>query len=120
MFIIKTFLSLFLYFERERQSTSWRGSERRRDRVPRRLRSISTEPDAGLELTNGEITTWAEIKSPTRNQPNCVPPALHVYYKTVPTSQACCKEGMRRDRLNRMASTTAMKLARKQRNHRVT
>ena len=26
-----------------------------------RLRAISTEPDAGLELTDHEITTWAEV-----------------------------------------------------------
>ena len=26
-----------------------------------RLRAVSTEPDAGLELTNHEITTWAEV-----------------------------------------------------------
>ena len=26
-----------------------------------RLQAISTEPDAGLELTNREIMTWAEV-----------------------------------------------------------
>ena len=26
-----------------------------------RLRAVSTEPDAGLELTNHEIMTWAEV-----------------------------------------------------------
>ena len=26
-----------------------------------RLQAVSTEPDAGLELTNGEIMTWAEV-----------------------------------------------------------
>ena len=26
-----------------------------------KLRAISPEPDAGLELTNGEIVTWAEV-----------------------------------------------------------
>ena len=26
-----------------------------------RLRAVSTEPDAGLELTNHKIMTWAEV-----------------------------------------------------------
>ena len=26
-----------------------------------RLRAVSTEPDAGLEPTNWEIVTWAEV-----------------------------------------------------------
>ena len=26
-----------------------------------RLQAVSTEPDAGLELTNREIMTWAEV-----------------------------------------------------------
>ena len=26
-----------------------------------RLRAVSTEPDAGLELMNHEIMTWAEV-----------------------------------------------------------
>ena len=42
---------------RERESTSRGGAERRRDRIPSRLRTISTEPDVGLELTNCEIMT---------------------------------------------------------------
>ena len=25
------------------------------------IRAVSTEPDAGLELTDWEITTWAEV-----------------------------------------------------------
>ena len=27
-----------------------------------RLRAVSTEPDAGLELTDSEIVTWAEVQ----------------------------------------------------------
>ena len=29
------------------------------------LRAVSTERDAGLELTNHEIMTWAEVGRPT-------------------------------------------------------
>ena len=32
-----------------------RETERQADRIPSRLRAISTEPDVGLELTNPEI-----------------------------------------------------------------
>ena len=38
--------------EREGDTASKEGS---------RLWAVSTEPDAGLELTNGEIMTWAEV-----------------------------------------------------------
>ena len=37
--------------ERERET------ERQRERLPSRLHAISTEPNAGLELTNREIVT---------------------------------------------------------------
>ena len=49
---------------RERESThKWEGAtERGRQRIPGRLCVISTEPDAGLELKNCEIMTWAETK----------------------------------------------------------
>ena len=36
--------------------------EKERDRTPSRLRAVSTEPDAGLELTTCEITTRAEVR----------------------------------------------------------
>ena len=42
------------------------GAERERergDRIPSRLLTVSTEPDARLELTNREIVTSAEIES---------------------------------------------------------
>ena len=42
---------LFILRERERER------ERDRDRIPSRLRAISAEPSAGLELMNWEITT---------------------------------------------------------------
>ena len=34
-----------------------RERERERQRIPSRLRAVSTEPNMGLELTNGEIMT---------------------------------------------------------------
>ena len=57
----------------ERKSEQRRGREgereRERERIPSRLHIVSTELDAGLELTNREIMTWAEIKSQTDVQP---------------------------------------------------
>ena len=47
-------------FDRERQSMSGGGSEREGDTESEagpRLRAVSTEPDAGLELTDREIVT---------------------------------------------------------------
>ena len=46
--------------DRERQSTNRRGLEREGDtesEAGSRLRAVSTEPDAGLELTDPEIMT---------------------------------------------------------------
>ena len=43
---------------------SWGGAEREGDTESEegsRLQAVSTEPDAGLELTNCEIMTWAEV-----------------------------------------------------------
>ena len=39
------------------------GAERGRERIPSRLCRVSTEPDEGLNPTNREIMTWAEIES---------------------------------------------------------
>ena len=47
-------------FETERQSMSRGGAEREGDtesEAGSRLRAVSTDPDAGLELTNGDIMT---------------------------------------------------------------
>ena len=46
---------LFIYFERQREQR--RGGERRRRRIPGRLRAVSAEPDAGLELMDRETVT---------------------------------------------------------------
>ena len=43
---------------------NWGGAEREGDtesEAGSRLRAVSTEPDAGLELTDREIMTWAKV-----------------------------------------------------------
>ena len=56
---------MFIYFwDRERQSMSGGGAEREGDtesEAGSRLWAVNTEPDKGLELTNQEIMTWAEV-----------------------------------------------------------
>ena len=56
---------MFIYFwDRERQSMSGGGAEREGDtesEAGSRLWAISPEPDAGLELTDREIVTRAEV-----------------------------------------------------------
>ena len=41
---------LFVYFERERVSECQGRAERQGQRIPSRLRAVSAEPDAGLDL----------------------------------------------------------------------
>ena len=41
---------------------------RGRERIPSRLHTVRAEPDAGIELSDRETMTWAEIKSQTFNQ----------------------------------------------------
>ena len=57
--MLRFVFSMFLYFERERDrgSERGRGRERGTERIPRRLRAVSAEPDVGLKLTNREIMT---------------------------------------------------------------
>ena len=57
---------MFVYVERERASTSEGGAEResQADSI------LCMEPDVGLDCTNHEIMTRAEIKSWTLNQLN--------------------------------------------------
>ena len=62
-----------VYFERERErerergeGTSRGGAER--ERIPSRFSIVSTEPDAGLDLTNREIMTRTETKGPMLNR----------------------------------------------------
>ena len=70
------FIDLFTYLviywvrerERERERDHGGGEERGRDRTPRRCLTVRAEPNAGLDLTNREIMTWAKIKSWTLNR----------------------------------------------------
>ena len=54
------FLTFIYFWDRERQSMNGGGAEREGDtesEAGSRLRAVSTEPDAGLELTDREIMT---------------------------------------------------------------
>ena len=44
-----------------------RGRERRREGIPIRLHTVSTEPFVGLDLMNCGLKMWAEIKSQMLN-----------------------------------------------------
>ena len=51
---------MLIYFERERERDRRQvaeGRERRRERIPSRLRAVGSEPVEGLHLTNCEIVT---------------------------------------------------------------
>ena len=69
---------MFIYFwRRERQSMSGGGAEREGDtecEAGSRLRAVSTDPDAGLELMDCEIMTWAKVRRLTNwaTQAPCV------------------------------------------------
>ena len=62
---------MFIYFgERERETEHKQGRDREREggtesKAGSRLRDISTELDAGLEIMNREIMAWAEVGSLT-------------------------------------------------------
>ena len=75
-----TFFLMFIYFwDRERQSMSGGGAEREGDtesEAGSRVWAVSTEPDAGLELTDWEIMTWAEVRRST-NWATQVPRETH-------------------------------------------
>ena len=51
----------------EGQREGERERERERERISSSLSTVSAEPNAGLELTNLEIMTLAEIKSQMLN-----------------------------------------------------
>ena len=59
------FFLMFIYFwERDRDSMSRGGAEREgvtESEAGSRFRAVSTEHDVGLELTDLEIMTWAEV-----------------------------------------------------------
>ena len=56
-FLRDIFLSLFIYFQRDRESTNEQGRGRERGRIPSRLHAVSIEPDTGLKLRNCEVLT---------------------------------------------------------------
>ena len=61
------FFLLFI-FERDRHSRSRGGAEREGDtesEAGSRLRAVSPEPDAGLELTDRKIMTRAKVRRST-------------------------------------------------------
>ena len=65
-FIFFNVYLLLFFFERERQTQNVSGlrSEREEDTESEAGSSpwaVSTEPDVGLELTNRETVTWAEV-----------------------------------------------------------
>ena len=82
-----TYISQFLFkcfylFLRQRQSMSRGGAEREGDtesETGSRLWAVSTEPDAGLELTDREIMTWAEVGRLTDWATQA--PLLHLFKK---------------------------------------
>ena len=60
MWALKFFFNLFKRErerERERMHTSRGGTEREGERIPSRLRAVSTEPEGRLDPMNCEITT---------------------------------------------------------------
>ena len=65
---------IYSFWERKRVSKGGAKKERERDRererIPNKLPTVSAEPDAGLELMNSKIMTWAEIKNQMLNQPS--------------------------------------------------
>ena len=56
---------MYLFWQREVGGESGVGAEGGRERIPSRAHTVSTEPDAELNLANPEIVTWVEIKSQT-------------------------------------------------------
>ena len=63
-FFFLNFLTFIYFWDRERQSMNRGGAEREGDtesETGSRLWAVSTEPDAGLELTDHDIMTGAEV-----------------------------------------------------------
>ena len=51
-----------------REREQGRGRERRRERIPSRLHTVSVEPDTGLDPMNCEAVTGAEISGRPLNR----------------------------------------------------
>ena len=75
---------MFIYFwqrEKERQSMSRGGAEKEEDtesEAGSRLWAVSTEPSTGLELTDREIMTWAEVGRSTDQATQ--PPTTFIHF----------------------------------------
>ena len=88
---------MFTYFwkrERERQSVSGGGAEREGDtesEAGSRSWAVSTEPEAGLELTDREIMTWVEVERLT-NWATQVPRYQFLSNRDYPTLLKCCMQ----------------------------
>ena len=67
-FASSSLLLMFILREGVGDGAMVRHRERKWDRIPSRLSITNTEPDTGLDLTDGEIMTRAEIKSQTLNR----------------------------------------------------
>ena len=70
--------------QRETEHERGRGREREGDtelEVGSRLWAVSSEPNAGLELTDREIVTWAEVRRLT-NWATQTPLLLQIFNKT--------------------------------------
>ena len=83
IYLKKIFLTFIYFWDRERQSMNGGGEEREGDtesEAGSRLWAISPEPDAGLELTDRKIATWAEVGRST-NWATHAPPVWYFYNK---------------------------------------
>ena len=90
---------MFIYFwESERQSARWRGAEREggtESGAGSRLWAVNTEPDAGFELSNCKIMTWAEVRCLT-DWATQVP--HNVFYLFLRERDTECQPGRGRER----------------------
>ena len=80
LFIFIFFLNFFnvYLFLRQRETEHERGRGRHRMEAGFRLWAISPEPDVGLELTDREIVTWAEVGRSTDWATQV--PHLYIYF----------------------------------------
>ena len=60
--LLSLFFLMFISWEKESIHKQGKGKERGVQRIPSRLCADSREPNEGLELTNHEIMTWAEVR----------------------------------------------------------